>query len=237
MPALSTLEDLFVKELRDVYDAERQITKALPKMIKASASDDLTEALQQHLVVTKGQIERLDQVFHQLDMRPRGTHCAGMAGLIEEGSHLIEEDPEEPVLDAGLIGAAQKVEHYEIAAYGTLATFARQLGHAEAADLLEQTLSEEKETDQRLTQIAEAHINQQAQMAQGESEGEEEEGTGTMRRGRTSGTGGRTSAGTRRASSTSRSGSGRTVTSSSRRSGSAPTTRRSTASDRGARRR
>ena len=239
MATMSTLEDLFVKELRDIYDAERQITKALPKMIKASESEDLTEALQQHLDVTKGQIERLDQVFQQLDMRPRGNHCPGMAGIIEEGSHLLEEGGEDDVVDAGLIGAAQKVEHYEIAAYGTLCAFARQLGHDDAASLLEQTLEEEKETDQRLTEIAEAHINRRAQSDAGASmEDEDEETTSTARRGRTSGNSGN-GRGQKSSSASSRQASASRTTSAGRgaqRSVASASNRRSTATDRGARR-
>jgi ferritin-like metal-binding protein YciE len=172
MAGISTLEELFVQELRDMYDGEKQITKALPKMAKAAENEELTAAFEQHLEQTKGQIERLEQIFEQLDMRPRGKHCAGIAGIIEEGSEMMSE-AEEPALGAALVGAAQRVEHYEIAAYGTLVTYARQLGHDDAAELLEQTLSEEKETDQKLTQLAESYLNEHAQAEEPEQEEEE----------------------------------------------------------------
>src|SRR5688572_29343672 len=160
---LSTLQDLFAHELKDIYSAEKQLVRALSKMAKAASSEDLKAAFEEHLEVTRGQVERLEEIFSQLDIGSRGPKCEGMAGLIEEGATLMEEDAEPAVLDAGLIAAAQKVEHYEIASYGTLVTFARRLGHAEAATLLEQTLAEEKETDVRLTELAEAEINAEAQ--------------------------------------------------------------------------
>jgi ferritin-like metal-binding protein YciE len=164
MAAISTLEDLFVQELRDAYDGEKQIIKALPKMAKAAENDKLASAFQQHLEQTKGHVERLEQIFEQLDMRARGKHCAGLAGIIEEGGEVMEE-VEEPALNSALVAAAQRVEHYEIAAYGTLIAYARQLGHADAAGLLAKTLNEEKETDQKLTQLAEGFLNESAQPA------------------------------------------------------------------------
>ncbi len=172
MAGISTLEELFVQELRDMYDGEKQITKALPKMAKAAENEELTAAFEEHLEQTKAQVERLEQIFSQLDMKPRGKHCAGLAGIIEEGSEVMSE-AEEPALGAALIAAAQRVEHYEIAAYGTLVTYARQLGHDDAAELLEETLNEEKETDRKLTELAEGFLNEQAKS--GESEGDEEE--------------------------------------------------------------
>jgi ferritin-like metal-binding protein YciE len=159
---LRTMDDLFLDSLRDLYDAEKQITKALPKMSKAATSDELKAAFEQHLQVTRRQVERLDQIFTQLDEKPTGKKCAAMAGLIEEGEELIKEGKPSPILDAGLIGAAQKVEHYEMAGYGTARTFANLLGHTQAAQLLQDTLEEEKETDQQLTELAESVVNEEA---------------------------------------------------------------------------
>jgi len=159
---IKTMEELFVDELNDLYDAEKQIIKALPKMAKAASSEDLREAFQEHLDVTKRQVERLETIFSKLDDKPSGKKCAGMQGLIEEGQELISEGDESPVLDAGLIAAAQKVEHYEIAGYGTARTHAELLGNREAARLLEQTLQEEKRTDEKLTELAENLVNQEA---------------------------------------------------------------------------
>jgi ferritin-like metal-binding protein YciE len=172
MASISTLEDLFVQELRDAYDGEKQIVKALPKMAKAAENEDLATAFQEHLEQTKTHVERLEQIFTQLDLRPRGKHCAGLAGIIEEGTEVMDE-VEEPALNAALVAAAQRVEHYEIAAYGSLIAFARQLGHDDAVELLEETLNEEKETDQKLTELAESMLN--AQAAQGGDDQDEEE--------------------------------------------------------------
>ena len=158
MAEAGTLKDAFVEELRDVYNAEKQITKALPKMIKAAQFDQLRDALETHLEETQGQIERLDQVFELLDMRPRGVQCEGMAGIIEEGQDAIKEH-DGPVRDATIVASAQRVEHYEIAAYGTLTAWAKQLGLDEAAELLHMTLEEEKHTDEALTQLAKSRIN------------------------------------------------------------------------------
>jgi ferritin-like metal-binding protein YciE len=159
---LKTMDDLFVEELRDLYDAEKQIVKALPKMTDAATSEDLKAAFEEHLTVTRGQVERLERIFTQLDEKPSGKKCAAMQGLLEEGEELIDEGEPSAVLDAGLIGAAQKVEHYEMAGYGTARTYAHLLGHDEAAELLQETLEEEKETDARLTELAESMINDQA---------------------------------------------------------------------------
>jgi ferritin-like metal-binding protein YciE len=160
---LESLRELYLHELKDVYSAEKQITKALPKMIKAASTPDLSSALKEHLAVTEQQIERLDRILAALDKTGRSNKkCKGMEGLLEEGEDLLKEEGAPEVLDAGIIAAAQKVEHYEIAAYGTLAAYARLLGESEAQGLLEQTLAEEKEADQKLSQLAESSINVEA---------------------------------------------------------------------------
>ena len=156
------LEDLLVDELKDLYSAENQIVKALPRMAKAAGSPELRRAFERHLEETRRQVERLDQIGGELDVRLTGKKCKGMAGLIEEGKELIEEDIEQDALDAGLIGAAQKVEHYEIAAYGTARTHAEMLGYSKIARLLQQTLNEEGATDKKLTSLAESIINVEA---------------------------------------------------------------------------
>ena len=152
--AKNSLLGLYVDELRDIYSAEKQLTKALPKMAKAASSAKLREGFVEHLEQTKGQVERLEQIFDALGERSGGKKCAGMEGLIEEGSEVIEDDFEGSVKDAALIGAAQRVEHYEIAAYGTVIAFAELLGETEHVSLLQQTLEEEKQTDERLTELA-----------------------------------------------------------------------------------
>jgi ferritin-like metal-binding protein YciE len=159
---LKTLKDLYVQELRDLYSAEKQIVKALPKMTKNASSPELKAAFQEHLEQTKGHVERLETIFEKLGKRPTGKTCKAMEGLVEEGEELIDEEPEASVLDAGLISAAQRVEHYEIAGYGTVRTFAQTLGETEAAGLLQQTLDEEAETDKKLTSLAEGAINAEA---------------------------------------------------------------------------
>ena len=151
---VKTVQDLFVEELRDIYHAERQITKALPKMAKAASSPELKQAFELHLEQTRGQIERLDQVFEQLDVAKRGKKCEAMEGLLEEARATMEEIEDEGVLDTGMIINAQKVEHYEIAGYGSLVALAKQLGHDQAASLLAETLAEEKQTDQTLSKLA-----------------------------------------------------------------------------------
>jgi ferritin-like metal-binding protein YciE len=162
MPKLASLEDLFVHELQDMLNAEGQILKALPKMAKAATNPDLKNAFEDHRQQTEGHVQRLEQVFQLLGLPARGKKCDGMAGLLEEGKKIMEEDAEPEVLDAALIAAAQKVEHYEIASYGCLCTYAETLGHDQAHDLLGQTLDEEEATDQQLTELAEAVINPQA---------------------------------------------------------------------------
>ena len=171
---MEALQKLLTNELADLYDAENQIIKALPKMIDECSSTELQEALQEHLTITQKQVTRLDQIFRDLGEKP-SKKCKGMAGIIAEGEELLKEDFEESTKDAGIIGAAQKVEHYEIASYGTARTLAEFLGHQRAAELLEQTLEEEKEADKLLTQIAESSINSEAS--------EEEEETSDQRGG------------------------------------------------------
>jgi ferritin-like metal-binding protein YciE len=153
-----------VHELRDVLDAEKQILKALPKMAKAAESEELRAAFQEHKAVTETQVERLETIFEGLGKAARGKHCVGMEGLLKEGEEMIKEEESGPALDAAMIASAQKVEHYEIAAYGTLATYAKLLENEEALALLGQTLDEEKETDEKLTQIA-SEINLVAEQA------------------------------------------------------------------------
>ncbi len=160
--AITNLEELFFHELRDVLDAERQITKALPKMAKAAESDELRAAFEEHLEVTEAQIGRLETIFKSLDKAARGKHCPGIEGIIKEGEEVINEEDASPARDAALICGAQKVEHYEIASYGCLKEYAKLLGMDEAVELLETTLSEEKETDEKLSSIA-AELNLVAQ--------------------------------------------------------------------------
>ena len=161
---LDTLQKLYTDELRDLYNAENQLLKALPKMAKAASSEDLKEAFEKHLEQTKGHVERLEQVFEELDEKPKGKTCRAMKGLIEEGSEILEQDGEESVRDAGIIVAAQKVEHYEIAGYGSARTFAHLLGQNKAADLLQTTLDEESETNEILNKLAESVVNPEALM-------------------------------------------------------------------------
>ena len=170
---INSLRELYVEQLRDLYDAENQLIKALPKMAKEASSDELRQSIEEHLEQTRGQAERLEQIFEQLGEKPKGKKCKGMQGLLEEGKETLEEDMEEDTKDAAIIAAAQRVEHYEISGYGTVRTYANLLGESEAAELLEETLNEEKETDQKLTQLAE-EINVEAAEGSGEEEGEEE---------------------------------------------------------------
>jgi ferritin-like metal-binding protein YciE len=151
---IDTLSTLLEEELKDIYDAEKRLVKAIPKMAKAATTPELREAFEEHLEVTKGHVARLEQVFELLGSSAKAKPCAAMKGLVEEGDEVIAQDAEESLKDAALIGAAQRVEHYEIAAYGTARALAERLGNSEAADLLEQTLNEEKEADEKLTTIA-----------------------------------------------------------------------------------
>jgi ferritin-like metal-binding protein YciE len=159
---LDSLQKLYVEELRDLYSAENQILKALPKMAKAASASELQAAFKEHLEQTKGQVQRLEQIFETLGKSPKGKTCKAMEGLVAEGEELMGEDADPEVLDAGLIAAAQRVEHYEIAGYGTVRTYAQLLGDEEAAGLLQETLDEEGQTDQKLSQLAESLINPQA---------------------------------------------------------------------------
>jgi ferritin-like metal-binding protein YciE len=151
---IETLEQLLQDEIRDIYDAEKQLVKALPKMAKAASSTELSDALKEHLEQTQGQVQRLEQVFEALGAKAKGKPCAGMKGLIEEGQEVIGGDSSDELKDLAIIGAAQRVEHYEIAAYGTARTFAEQLGKQDIVDLLQETLDEEKEADEKLTDIS-----------------------------------------------------------------------------------
>jgi len=160
--ALKTLEDLFVHELKDLYSAEKQLVKALPKMAKAASSPKLRKGFETHLRQTEKHVERLERILDELGKSPRGPKCEAMAGLVEEGKKMIEEDAEPAVKDAGLIAAAQRVEHYEIAGYGTARTYAQHLGHTDAAELLQATLDEESQTNEKLTELAESEINVEA---------------------------------------------------------------------------
>jgi len=166
---MEALQKLLMHELSDLYDAEQQIVKALPKLIQNASSTQLQQALKEHLAVTQKQVERLDEAFSALGEEREQQKCKGMAGLIAEGEDMLKEDFEDSTQDAGIIGAAQRVEHYEIAAYGTARTLAQTLGNREVADLLEETLEEEKEADQLLSEIAESSINSEAASEEGRS--------------------------------------------------------------------
>ena len=159
---VKNVQDLLLNELRDIYDAEKQLVRALPKMAKGASSEQLRVAFQEHLAETKNQVERLEQVFEKLDTRPRGKRCEAMRGLVEEASEMMEEIKTPQVLNAALIAGAQKVEHYEIATYGSVRALAEACGHQEVAQLLDVTLEEEKEADQKLNQIALSEVNQAA---------------------------------------------------------------------------
>ena len=162
-PKMQTLDDLYIDMLKDLYSAEKQLVKALPKMAKNAQSSDLQQAFQEHLKQTEGHVERIEHIFSDMESSPRGKKCVGMEGIIEEGSELMKERVDPDVLDAGLIAAAQKAEHYEIASYGAARTWAERLGHNSAAQLLQQTLDEEGEANKKLTQIAVSHVNMEAQ--------------------------------------------------------------------------
>ena len=159
----NALRDLYIDELKDIYDAENRLVKALPKLAKAATSDDLRAGFEAHLEQTRGHVERLQEIFQGLGEKPTGKKCNGMMGLVKEGEEIMDEQEDSPALDAALIAAAQKVEHYEIATYGTLRTWAERLGYQEAVETLEMTLAEEDAADERLTAIAESIANQRAQ--------------------------------------------------------------------------
>jgi len=183
MAEAGTLHDAFIDELRDTYDAEKQLTKALPKLAKAASNPKLRQAFESHLEETQGQIERLEQVFESLDEKARGKHCDGIAGIIEEGKSIMEEDFDETTMDACLIAAGQRAEHYEMAAYGTLIAWSEAMGHTEATRLLQQNLNEEKAADKKLSSLAEGGINQSAAEA---ARPEEDELVGAASSGRKS---------------------------------------------------
>jgi ferritin-like metal-binding protein YciE len=175
MADAGTLHDAFLDELRDAYDAEKQLLKALPKLAKAATSSKLKGAFESHLEETRGHVERLEQVFESLEEKVRGKHCDGIAGIIEEGKSVMDEDFDEATMDACLIAAGQRAEHYEMAAYGTLVAWARGMGHTEAASLLQETLDEEKAADEKLTSIAEGGVNQEAAEKAHPSDDDEDE--------------------------------------------------------------
>ena len=182
---LKTLSDLFADHMKDLYSAENQLIKALPKMAKSATNPDLRAGFEQHLEETRGQAERIEQICEDLGISPKGKKCAAMEGLIEEGKEIMEEDASPAVLDAGLIAAAQKVEHYEIASYGTVRTWAEQLGLEDAVALLEETLEEEKATDEKLTELAVTIINEEAE--EGDEEEEEAASNGKSKNGKKAG--------------------------------------------------
>jgi ferritin-like metal-binding protein YciE len=162
--SVESIEELFLDELKDLYSAEKQITKALPKMVKAASTQDLSAAFDSHLQETKGHVERLEQIFQKLEKKGTGKTCEGMKGVLEEGSEVIQEIEKGPIRDAGLIAAAQRVEHYEIAGYGSVRSFAQLLGKQDIVELLQETLDEEKAADEKLTKISQS-VNQEAQAA------------------------------------------------------------------------
>jgi ferritin-like metal-binding protein YciE len=193
MASVDSLATLLEEELKDIYDAEKQLTRALPKLAKKATSPELKAAMEEHLEETEEHIARLERAFEALELPARGKKCKGMQNLIKEGEEMIGEAEKGDTRDAVMIASAQKVEHYEIASYGTVRTWANLLGHTEVAELLEQTLEEEKETDQKLTGIAESYVN----MAAADDENEEEETRGSAR-------GRQAAGGSRRAGTTAR---------------------------------
>lgn len=162
MSKINSLKDLYLEEMKDLYNAEMQLTKALPKMADAASSNDLKRAFEDHLEQTKGHIARLETIFESHGESPRGKTCKAMQGLVAEGEEMLQENIAPHVLDAGLISVAQRVEHYEIAGYGCVRTYAEEIGDRESIQLLNETLEEEKQTDQKLTRLAESRLNQKA---------------------------------------------------------------------------
>lgn len=171
MKKLSSLKDLYIEELKDLYSAEKQITQALPRMAKKADSEELRMAFEQHLKETEGQMQRLEKIFEELGEKPGGHKCKAMEGLIEEAKEMMAEEAEPSVMDAALIASAQRVEHYEIAGYGCVRTYARMLGFGNAEKLLQQTLEEESQTDEKLTKLAESSININAEQGETASAG------------------------------------------------------------------
>ena len=184
MADTQTLHEAFLDELKDSYDAEKQLTKALPKLAKASSTPELRQAFEDHLEETNDHVEKLEQVFQSLDEKAKGKHCDGMAGIIDEGKNMMDEDYEGATRDAVLIAAAQRAEHYEIAAYGTLVAWAKAMGRYDAADLLQEILNEEKAADEKLNAIAESGVNEQACAGGHDQESEEDETMSPVRGGR-----------------------------------------------------
>src|SRR3954462_9699082 len=181
MSSMDSLADLLQDELKDIYDAEKQLTKALPKLAKKASNEQLREALESHLQETEGHIERLEQIFEQMELPARGKKCEGMQHLIQEGNEMVGDAEEDGTRDAVMIAAVQKTEHYEIASYGTLRTWANVLGNSDVASLCEETLEEEKAADEKLTAIAESFVNEQSA-----NEGDDEEEEKSAPRGRRS---------------------------------------------------
>ncbi|HEX5031260.1 MAG TPA: ferritin-like domain-containing protein [Candidatus Eisenbacteria bacterium] len=176
---MDSFDKLYLDQLKDAYNAEKQLVKAIPKMVKAATSPELRTALEDHLEVTRRQVERLEEIFQDMGKPASGKTCKGMSGIIDEGSEILHEDGDPAVIDAGIIAAAQRAEHYEIASYGTLKTFARTKGDTKAARILEEILNEEKEADRRLTQIAETSVNSEARdIEEEEWDEDEDEGAG-----------------------------------------------------------
>ena len=173
MAKIESLNELLEEELKDIYSAEKQLLKALPKMAKKATSEELVAALEEHLEVTQGHVARLEEVFEALGKPAKAKTCKAMQGLIEEATEMMEEDADDAVMDAAIISSAQKVEHYEIASYGTVRTWARLCGEEEAADLLQETLDEEGEADQKLTELAENFVNPEAEAADDDDDEEE----------------------------------------------------------------
>ena len=181
MSTTASLQSLMIDELRDLYDAEKQLAKALPKLASGSSSDDLREAIETHLEQTKAHVERLERTFDLLGEKANGRKCAGVAGIIHEGETLLASDLDGAVKDAGIIAGAQRAEHYEIGAYGTVIAWARQLGHDDVASLLHDTLEEEKQADRKLTELAEGGINDEASEPDAQSAEIDDERATTMR--------------------------------------------------------
>jgi ferritin-like metal-binding protein YciE len=193
----NNLREALVDEIRDLYNAEKQLTKALPKLAKAATNDELREALESHLEETEGHVTKLERVFELLDEKPRGKHCAGMAGIVEEGNEKIQEDMEDAVMDACIIKGAQSAEHYEIGSYGTAIAWAEALDMTEAVEVLNEILAEEKAADEKLTALAESGINEAATAGESEEESEDDEEDSTAasaRSGRSQSTGASASA-------------------------------------------
>ena len=176
MTETKSFRDAFLDELRDAYDGEKQLLKALPKLAKTATSPILKDAFESHLEETRGQVGRLEQVFELLEEKVRGKHCEGLAGIIEEGKSIMEEDFDNATMDACLVAAGQRAEHYEMAAYGTLVAWAEAMGRSDVAALLQETLDEEKAADEKLTSIAEGGVNEQASEGATETDGDEDDG-------------------------------------------------------------